>query len=205
MCVIVSRRVQMTRLRRELERLTGERDRARDDGRRVEHLRIQLEAELKASRSCASSFFWSARVHALRAPLPGARMHLGLVRVRACQMSNPTTQHAMSFACLAVQEQRRTSQQLHRTSAAQADAVRQLTEDRSIAQGRMASLEVREAPCYVRWGDAGQHRCRCALSHGRTARATRVAAQACRPWRPQGACCSTPVLCAEQRAPTDRW
>lgn len=39
--------VQVSRLRRELERLTDERDRARDEGKRAEQLKGQLEAELK--------------------------------------------------------------------------------------------------------------------------------------------------------------
>ncbi len=43
---------QMSRLHRELERLTEERDRARDEVKRSEQHRQQLEAELKVCMPC---------------------------------------------------------------------------------------------------------------------------------------------------------
>lgn len=49
---------QASRLRREIERLTDERDRARDEGKRADRLRQQLEAQLKVGpgvRACGAS------------------------------------------------------------------------------------------------------------------------------------------------------
>lgn len=59
---------QMMRLKRELDRVTEERDRARDSGKRAEQARQQLEVELKVrggkARACSTCPI-GAKLHVL--------------------------------------------------------------------------------------------------------------------------------------------
>ena len=52
---------QMMRLKRELDRVTEERDRARDDSKKAEQARQQLEMELKVSQA-DPGIGWSSNI-----------------------------------------------------------------------------------------------------------------------------------------------